>query len=48
MFIQDTMFCLYHKINQPLEWVSGVMSSTWKQEKKEMKLALIKLVFFRE
>lgn len=48
MFAQDTMFCLYHKINQPVEWVSGVMSSIWKQEKKQMNLAFIMLFFFRE
>lgn len=47
MFAQDTMFCLYHTINQPVEWVSGLMSSIWSQEKKQLSLALIKLFFFR-
>lgn len=48
MFAQDTMLCLYHKINQAVAWVSGVMSSIWKHEKKQVSLALIQLFFFRE
>lgn len=50
MFAQHTVikwFCLHHRINQPVEWVSAVMSSVWKQEEKQTSLALIKIVLYQ-